>query len=95
MFREFAEFGSYSPRSCKDGHFPAIFNELPEGIGKVTIPAPEDEGFDAVRGIIDEHVPADFHVKIALPLFQVRPSPPVELPELVVEVFDGFKPERP
>ena len=47
-----------------------------------------------MHGIINEHVPSDFHVKIALPVFQIPRAGSIELSELVVEVFNGFEPQR-
>jgi hypothetical protein len=87
LFDEFAEFGGDSSRGCEDEHLSAICNELPEGIGKVTVPAPKNEVFDALRGIIDEHVPADFHIKITLPVFQIPRTASVEFPKLAVKFF--------
>ncbi len=94
-FHEFAELGGDPPRGRKDAHFLAVLNELPERVDKVAVPAPENEVFNAVRGLINEHVPSNFHVKIALPVLQIPRTASIEFSELVVEVFDGFEPQRP
>jgi hypothetical protein len=48
-----------------------------------------------MRCIIDKHIPANFHVEIAVPVLQIRVASPVELSELIFKILDGFKPERP
>ncbi len=94
-FHEFAKLGGDSPRGRKDVYLLTVVNELAQRVDKVAVPAPENEVFDAAHGIIKEHVPSNFHVKIALPFFQIPRAAPIELSELVIEVFNGFEPQRP